>query len=325
MLPIPLLEAVGAPIRLLRKRSRILERVLKTPLTAADERAIATACEESDGSQIGDFYYWYYQKLITAHAVRSLNGPKALALIARLDKTDYQHAKSILQKKGGVIVAVPHHHHYILAIIALARQLSTAKDVYIFYGDPKTHPGNEVFDHLSRLVFDQSRVNVIYDDKRGLSKALRSLRKGAVLFILPDVFRDESVTFHIPFYGRAMRVMLGTATLARKTGSVVVPAVAVSNGGMSFRTRFLPEIHVEQEPQDRTKLSDYKATRILFDRYEAVMRPDLLCWQNVRQHMLTPPKFDELTAEEIDRIIDLLPNDPVLLPPLCVVDPRCRT
>lgn len=322
MLPVPLLEAVGAPIKLLRKRSRTLEKVLKTPLTAADERAIAIACEESGSNRIGDFYYWYYQKLITAHAVRSLDGPKALALISRLDKTDYQHAQAILQKTCGVIVAVPHHHHYILAIIALARHLSAAKDTYIFYGDPKTHPGNEVFDHLSGLVFDQGRVNVIYDNKDGLSKALRCLRKGAVLFILPDVFRDESTTFHIPFYGRAMRVMLGTATLARKTGSVVVPAVAVSSGGMSFRTKFLPEIHVEEQSQERARLSDYKTTRILFHRYEAVMRRDLLCWQNIRQHMLTPPKFDELTADEIDRIIDLLPNDPALLPPLCVVE--CR-
>lgn len=322
MLPVPVLEAAGAPIKLLRKRSKILERLLKTPLTTADERAIASTCGESGGSRIGHFYYWYYQKLITAHAVRSLDGPRALALIAKLDKTDYRHAQAILQQTSGVIVAVPHHHHYILAIIALARQLSAVKDVYIFYGDPKNHPGNEVFDHLSGLVFDEGRVNVIYDNKNGLSKALRCLRNGAVLFILPDVFRDESTTFHIPFYGRAMRVMLGTAALARKTESIVVPAVAVSSGGMSFQTKLLPEIHVEQTSPERAKLSDYKITRTLFDRYEVVMRRDLLCWQNVRQHMLTPPKFDELTAEEIGRIIDLLPSDPALLPPVCVVE--CR-
>lgn len=191
-----------------------------------------------------------------------------------------------------------------------------------FYGAPKTHPGNEVFDHLSGIVFEQGRVNVIHDNKNGPSKALRCLRDGASPFILPDVFRDESTAFYIPFYGRAMRVMLGTAALARKTVSVVVPAVAVSSGGMSFRTTLLPEIKIEQPPPERAGLSDYKVTRSIFDRYEAVMRKDLLCWQNVMQHMLAPPSFDEMTAEEIGLVIELLPDDPLLLPPICVID--CR-
>ena len=67
---------------------------------------------------------------------------------------------------------------------------------------------------------------MIHNTRAGLVKAIRGLQQGAVVIIMPDVYQDESETYQLPFCGRPLSVMLGTAALARKTGAGVLPMIA---------------------------------------------------------------------------------------------------
>jgi hypothetical protein len=122
-----------------------------------------------------------------------------------------------------------------------------------------------------------------------------------------------------------MNVMLGTATLARRTGATILPAVPQALGaGMAFATRFAPPI-VARGPEVRPgsmaeRLVDYATTRRLFSRFESFMAPELIRWQNVRQHMSRAPGFPQVDRRAMDRVAGLLGSSPMLQPPLATVD-----
>ena len=254
----------------------------------------------------------------------------AVRLIESIDHTDYSQCTHIFGSSTGVLVAIPHHAHYILSMTALAAHLGKHRKVNVFYGQPATHKGNAVFDHLQHLLFadPKSGVDVIHDTRQRLAAAIRGLKNGEVVFIMPDAFQDEEATMMIPFCGRLMNTMLGTAVLARKTGSWVLPAVSRIHGvGLGFRTWFGeridalptrdPELTVEQ-----LRLADYGVIRRMFRQMEAQMADELYLWQNVRAHMAGGLKADLMQPDSLASHADALVRNPLFRAPDLVLDLR---
>jgi hypothetical protein len=50
------------------------------------------------------------------------------------------------------------------------------------------------------------------------------------------------------------------------------------------------------------------------------MAPELIRWQNVRQHMSRAPGFPQVDRRAMDRVAGLLGSSPMLQPPLATVD-----
>ncbi|HST44689.1 MAG TPA: hypothetical protein VLK29_05625 [Luteimonas sp.] len=328
---IRLLVQLARPVRLAERRLPFVERLVRTPLTATDEVAVRRACAQG-GARLGEFYHWYLQKLLVSTLIRGLDRKRALALISSVDHTDYAGLASITGRANGTLLAVPHHGHYIFSIIHLAERLRAFRRVLVFYGQPSTHQGNEIFDVLHGVIFrDGDNVEVVHDTRQGMAKAMRALRNGDVVVIMPDVFRNEEHTEIIPFCGRQMNVMLGTAMLARRTGATIVPVVARQHGkGLGFETWFGTGIVHEagpdhEAPGGSVPIMDYRVTRELFDQYETVMRPELLYWQFVRQHMGRASEHVELGKDELRALLALLPRDPQIAAPVLTLDLRTST
>jgi Bacterial lipid A biosynthesis acyltransferase len=316
-----LVAHLGRPLRLFDRRISSVERFLETPLDENDERHVRIACSESGGVRLGEFYHWYLQKLIISKSIRTLDRPRTLALIAALDRTDYTPARAVLESSSGVLVAVPHQSHYIFAIAGLSEYLRRSKRVYIFYGQPKTHRGNEVFDHFASMLWGNEtggNVEVIHDTRNGLAKAIKGLKSGGIVITMPDVFQKEDDTLVIPFCGRPLNVMLGTAALARKTGAWVLPVIPAAHGrGMNFQTRFgtridTPEEALDTPGADAIKAMDYAVTRRIFLQYEPLMRGAILYWQNMRKHLAQEPSSWELSRSELDTVAHMLQSDPMV-------------
>lgn len=298
-----------------------IERFLETPLDESDERHIRTACSESGGVRFGAFYHWYLQKLIISKSIRTLDRAKTLALIAALDKTDYTPLRDVRESSSGVLIAVPHQSHYIFAIAGLSEQLRRSKRVYIFYGQPKTHRGNEVFDHFASMLWGSeasANVEVIHDTRHGLAKAIKGLKSGGVVLTMPDVFQKEDDTLVIPFCGRPLNVMLGTAALARKTGAWILPVIPAAHGrGMDFQTRFGTRIDTLAEAldapgADAMKVMDYAVTRSIFAQYEPWMQGAILYWQNMRKYLAQEPSSWVLSRSELGTVVKMLETDPMV-------------
>ena len=318
---------LASPLKLLDVRCRAIERMLDLRLAAADVRNIRSA---SGSTRLGAYYHWYLQKLMVARAIRGVDEKRARAFIASLDRTDYSRARPLLEGDAGVLVAIPHHAHYILSMTALAAHVGRHRKVKVFYASPATNAGNAVFDHLHDLLFSSpaSGVEVIHNTRQGLAKAMKSLRDGEVVFIMPDAYTDVSATMMLPFCGRLANAMLGTAALARKTGSWILPVVSRKAAhGLSFRSEFGQPVHcpewqlalsVEQE-----QAIDYGVMRRVFRQFEGVMADELILWQNLRQHLGSTLEASRLLEPgQIAGALDELRGSPWFRRPDLVLDLR---
>lgn len=237
-----LLTQLARPLRRLDRRIAWIESIIKTPLTDDDEHYLRVACAESGNTRFGEYYYWYLQKLFVANVLRRGNRTEFLSLLSRADRTDYSAFDELARTPRGLLIAVPHHAHCILSIIMLAERLRHERKTFLFYGNPETHPGNEIFDRLNGWFWNEDNgVGFVHDTRKGLATAIRELRAGAAVFILPDVFKDENATYPISFCKRSMSIMLGTAALSRRTDALIVPMISTPvPSGLSFRSVFAP-------------------------------------------------------------------------------------
>lgn len=324
-----LMTQLSRPVRCIDRRVTWIENIIKTPLTDDDERHLRIACAESGNVKFGEYYYWYLQKLFVANALRRGNREKFLSLLTRSDRSDYSTIDALACSKRGLLIAIPHHAHYILSIIMLAERLRSRRKTFLFYGDPKTHPGNEVFDRLNGWFWDdENSVGFIHNTRTGLATAIRELRAGAAVFIMPDVFKDENSTFPIRFCNRSLSIMLGTATLSRKTDSLIVPMISTPTAsGFGFKSIFAPPCSEQRPASDcqsiRSLLAyDYRVMRGLFAFYEEHIKSHLIYWQNVRQHIAQNGPHLDVPRAELARVAGLLERDPDMLAPASVMDLR---
>ncbi len=314
-----LMHAAGSPIRRLRRRIPILERLLHVELTDREAESVNIACAHSHVA-FGAYYHWYLQKLLISKELRRLNKASTLRMLTGMDRTDYSAADSAADDSRGLIVATPHHGHYILSITALAERLRTSKKVLVFYANPKTHSGNEIFERMHAQLFSDagSGVEVIHDTRAGMVRAIRGLQNGAVVVIMPDAYKNEEDTFLLPFCGKPQNVMFGTAALARKTGAAILPMVSLPlSRGLGFRSTFGAVIEYPQAdqtagqstPADITHM-DYRTTLRLFQSFEEHMRESILYWQYVRSHYIRDAEFPDLSHAELKTVAELLLADP---------------
>jgi hypothetical protein len=308
--------AAMAPISLVDRRLPWLEHYLETPLTERDYNALRVACDRSN-SRFGKFYHWYFQKKVISSIWKRVTRESVLKMTSSLDRSNYDALDASLLSGRGVILALPHHGLYINSIVSLIERVRSSRDIYIFYGDPATHPGNEVFDALCKRVWlndPESRVHVLYDNRSGMGKALRALQAGAAVIIMPDVFKNELDTFQIPFCGRAINIMLGTAVLARKTNASILPVVCSPVGlGMAFATKMGPCIEpsrpFEGEGDVDMDLLNYRTMLQVFRFYESTMGENIVYWQFARQVYAHDVQFPVLAVDALQAAADALTAD----------------
>jgi lauroyl/myristoyl acyltransferase len=315
-----LLVAMAWPIQLLDGHMQTLDRYLDISLSQHEVEAIRNACSRSN-VRLGAYYHWYLQKMIMARRFRSLDKSHVLSRLNGLDRTDYSTLDNIPDDGRGLLVAIPHFGHYVLSIIGLVETLRSKRNVLVFYGAPATHAGNDLFDRLHMCLYgdEQSNVSVIHDTRAGMAMAIRGLEDGAAVIIMPDVFKNERDTYLIPFCGRPLNVMLGTAALARKTLSRVLPAVSMpSRTSLRFNTVFssmldaaLPLATSAPSPPNNDFVHlDYRSTLSLFMRYEEVIAEKIMYWQYSRTHYGRTMDFPYLDKERILKVSELFFNDP---------------
>lgn len=314
---------LNAALFLLRPLSRSTRRwagiewLLGLDLDARERESVRTACDLA-GKTLGAYYFWKLTQVAQTTAFRRLGKRDTLALIARSDATDYASVDRCLEDPRGLLLAVPHHGSFVFSIVALAERVRHARRVYVFYEAPKVHATNEVFDVLYTRLFvdDSSGVTILHNNRKGLATAIKQLKRGALVVIMPDVYKDREDTYQVPFCGRSRNVMLGTAVLARRTGAVVLPALSdPSDSAMGFTTRFgtpIPPACTDPGGESAVEelWTDYRTTLEVFNQFERFMRDRLMHWQYCRTHFLGDPPPPCLEEEAMDELSALFLQDP---------------
>lgn len=171
---------------------------------------------------------------------------------------------------GGVILATPHYGAFVTACLFAIRKLHGRKRFNVIFNDPAITPSNEVYEPLFRRL--GCDVTVLYPDRRGTLSALKALRRGECLAILPDVYLANDATIAVPFFGRLLRVMAGTAFFASRTGAPVFPVYSIPGPGMKIDLRFDHPLVIEGLLDSDDKQTLFNITAALAERMEQQLR-----------------------------------------------------
>lgn len=291
------------------RRSTLIERLIKVPMSEQECSAVKSACDATS-MKLGHFYRWYLAKMIFARSLRKGGRKRILEAVAAIEGAS--ESSELHHKEGeGFIVAVPHHGHYIAAIISLVERIKRTRRVLIMYGSPESHPGNEVFDDVCKALWSGpgSGVEQVNTGTADVLKCIRVLREGGVLFTLPDVYTNQRDAYVFRFLGRRADFMVGSAALARggrATIFPVVPSTCMRSGKMKIRV--LPPLKAETDPRDvYARLAmDYELTKSMVACLEQEMGRQILHWQYVRQVFQAPKGLPVLEPESVELVLSSL-------------------
>jgi len=298
----------------IKSRSRLIERIFDICMTEDEYRSVEKACE-LQGSYIGSFYKWKFIQWAVISEGRRLNSEEIKRFVTWADRSSYSGLISSLECSCGILVAMPHYGHFLLSIGALAYRIQEKRTVNIFFDPPDKHATNAVFVEICEKMYKEYRnVNILHNNKSGLLRAIKELRRGAVVVIMPDVFEKIDDTYDISFLGRTRCVALGAAYLARITGAIIVPSLSRLHGRFCFESVFGEPIKCNEFSGSFDKIAsiiyDYKNTSLLFRRLEYLMGKDLIQWQYIRGHFNAPPPLPELPYGSVGKYLELFLSDP---------------
>lgn len=305
------------------RRSVWVERVICGRMTTDEVLAARMACAES-GSKIGDFYAWKFMQMAYFLVIDRVGRAGLIRLIEKMDGTVYQEVDEVFKEKTGLIVAIPHCGLFVLSILAIAGRARGAREVYIFYESPENLSGNKTFDDVYKRVFGgpESGVSILHNTRSGIARAFNALRSGAVVIIMPDVFRSVDDTFLVPFLGRPFNVALGVGGLSSRTRSAVLPMVSeVSDRLDGFRIRIGELIRpcdgIVSETDSRHVLhgllDEYGTTVKVFSQLEVLMRGRIHQWQYIQRGFRGRPVFGPLSGEKLNEFAKAILSDPRLM------------
>ncbi len=173
-----------------------------------------------------------------------------------------------IDKGQGVIILGSH-----VSTLDLAGAVSGQfYDIDIFY---RKH-NNPLFEHIMTRCREKIYRDTI--DKKDLKKAIRTLRKGNILWYTPDQDFGPKVSVFAPFFGVEAATVSITGRLAKMTGSVPLPVSISRTADNKYQLEFFPPLTDYPSGDD---IAD--ATRIN-EVLEKVIRmhPDQYMWMHRR-------------------------------------------
>jgi lauroyl/myristoyl acyltransferase len=167
-----------------------------------------------------------------------------------------------------LILATPHYGAYVMACMVALGDFGD-RPVNIFYEDPARNPANAQFEAIFRR---RPNAKVLLNGRRGVIAAIKALRNNECLTMMPDVYLDVDDTIAVPFFGRLMRAMTGTAFFALHADALVAPVYVLPDDRFGIRIRISEPLDPRacRAGDEAQKL--FRITRDLFADMERTFR-----------------------------------------------------
>ena len=130
------------------------------------------------------------------------------------------HLDAVKDSAAPVIFVTPHYGNFAVACLKLIKEIGLTKTVNAFYNPPSTNRSSMGFEELFHGL--GYGFHALFNDDTAVLKALRVLRRGEALTMMPDVFDIRGHALHVPFFGRLVPAMAGTALFALKSRATVI-------------------------------------------------------------------------------------------------------
>lgn len=221
-------------------------------------------------------------------------------LRTRVHGNGIERLEKLLSRTDGLILTTPHYGAFIPLLMKLSQICHGRKKLNVIFNDPKVTPSNAKYgDLFTRLGCDGA---VLYPDRRGTVAALKALKRGECVAILPDVYFDSPTTMAVPFVGRLLRVMPGTAFFATRTNSLVVPLYGVPSASMGFEIIMSEPIKPDQRKGEDDQQAQYRLMTTLVAELERQFREHPAhwnYWSSLRERSSKLPRGTLATSEAL--------------------------
>lgn len=142
-----------------------------------------------------------------------------------------------------VVFVTPHYGPFGLGCLKLIQAIGRQKTVNAFYDPPAKNPSSAGFEALLKGL--GYGFNPLFNDSTAVLKALRVLKRGEALTMMPDVFDISGHVLYVPFFGRLVPAMAGTALFAIKSQARVVVGYSCPGAGLQTTV----QLGAPMEPQ----------------------------------------------------------------------------
>lgn len=174
-----------------------------------------------------------------------------------------------------VVFVTPHYGDYAVACLKLIQVVGRHKVVNAFYNPPQERRSDEPFETLfKRLGFG---FNALFKDGTAVLRALRVLRRGEALTMMPDNFDTAGQPIYVPFFGRLMPAMGGTALFALKSRARLVTGFHCPGRGLGGTLKICEPI--DWVPGDRLDEDIAGLTGLVFEQIERQIRSEPEHWE----------------------------------------------
>ncbi len=183
--------------------------------------------------------------------------------------------RELLRGDDGLILSTPHYGPFAVGCVFFLEQLANRR-FNLFYDSPDRNPYNADFEPTFRKI--QPKVNILGNDRRGLMAAIKALRRGEVLTMMPDVVHDLGDAMAVRFMNRLMRAMPGTAFFAHTAAVPIVPVYCRITRFPGVEIRFGETICPTAYKRMEKREAQFSITQALFNDFERELRQNPAPW-----------------------------------------------
>lgn len=281
-------------------RSRLAERILQISLDKYQVRSMTEGLRLS-GKSWGDFYSWKLTQFRMSAQIRHGSASHIRAKIRSADASCYQALKNL--PDTGVLLALPHYGHFAHTVVGIADALVSSRKVLVFYDSPQKLGSNAFFDALAAKLFSgNANFEIVHNNRRGMITAVKGLQSGSVVIIMPDVYEPSQEIYRVRFASGSRLAALGTAFLARKTGSCVLPCLSapIEHG---FETRYGTLIDCSSPIASPTSVGpelwkDYAVMTHVLAQLDCLMGANYVPWQYISSNFTNSVPLLDIDREQ---------------------------
>jgi hypothetical protein len=205
-----------------------------------------------------------------------------------------------LDERRPLILAAPHYGATTVGFLAAVHRMHRRRPVNVFFDA-------EIGSRQIVRLLDYAGVDVaqLQSGFAGSIEALRALRRGECLIMMPDAFDVSARTLVVPFFGRLLRVAAATAFLALRSNALVVPVFATAGTKLSLDVRVDTAIDARRFSGDESQ-KIFTLTHALFSRFESVFRGGPAHWRGWETFRRTSTEIDPAYRLDYDEPLQVL-------------------
>jgi KDO2-lipid IV(A) lauroyltransferase len=200
-------------------------------------------------------------------------------LSSRIRLEGFEPAEDWAREGKGAVMLTAHFGNW--ELLGAAVQIRTGRVHYLL--PAQTNPGSDAYLNEVRRKLGIEPVTIGY----GMRAALRALREGKILGMLPDQDARKA-GIHVPFFGRPASTHTGPARLAYRSGSPILVALAERVGEARFRARVRRILIPDTSAEESAEVERLTAAITAAIEEGIRERPDHWYW--IHRRWKTPPQ-----------------------------------